>query len=209
MKRILSLVLALVLVLSMTTAFAGTKLNNGGSSSLSSIPPFKFEHMKKGFGRGTCPVYSAPYTDAYRAANGKACVDTNSYIDVGGFDERGWMIVRYETNKGQWRVGWIPPKYVKGVSTKMAPHFTSIEMVADETLYVTDDNLSTFNKNRCFATIDPGENYYVVGRYNYHGDWWYVEFDLEGQVARGFTPVKQKPTDRHKKKRPMSGASFS
>lgn len=190
MKRFLMILLVLALLMTSVSAYAATSVNGMASntgSALDSVTPFKFEHMKNGIGCGTCPVYSAPYKDAYRAANGRATVDTNSKIDVGGFNAQGWLLVRYATNNGSTRVGWIPPKYVEHVKTSMVPHFTYIAQTADESVYVTDNNLDVGDASSYFAMLEPGETYYVVGRYNYYGiDFWYIEFTLDGQVARGF-----------------------
>lgn len=194
MKKVFALILVLAVVLTCTVSFAATPVNggsNGGTgASLSSVSPFKFQHFKNGIGRGLCPVYSAPYMNAYRAANGKACVDTNHFVDVGGYDANGWLLVRYETNNGATRVGWIPPKYVKNVKQSMAPHFVWIAQTAYDEIYVTDDNLQPYNTQSFFARLEPGEVYYIVGRYNYYGiELWYIEFDLDGQPARGFIPA--------------------
>ncbi len=190
MKRILTiLLLVLALLATSVTAFAATPITNVttlSGSELDDVVPFKFEHKKQGIDCGVCPVYSAPSLEAYRAANGHATVDTNSRIDIGGF-EKGWLLVRYQTNNGSNRVGWIPSEYVKNVKTPMTPHFSSIPQVATEHIYVTDNNLDPYDNSSYFAVLEPGETYYVVGRYNYYDyDFWYIEFTLDDQVARGF-----------------------
>ncbi len=95
MKRFLTILLVLSLLTISMTAFAATSITNAISLSggeLDDVIPFKFEHKKQGIDCGVCPVYSAPSPDAYRAANGRATVDTNSRIDIGGF-ENGWLLV--------------------------------------------------------------------------------------------------------------------
>ena len=123
MKKMMVCLLA-VLVLSLAlipAAFAGTSTESGRTSVagnsgltrvLNELPPFKFEKHAYGIGYGTCPVYSAPSESAYRCANGRASCDTNSKMDDAGFVS-GWLMVRYETNNGGVRVGFIPPKYVR------------------------------------------------------------------------------------------------
>ena len=110
MKKILLLLIAAMLVLNCTAALAAKATASTGSyaGELTGVTPFKFEHFKNGIGRGTCPVYTAPYSNAYRCADGKASVSTNSYIDLGGFSEQGWLLVRYTTNSGSTRVGVSP-----------------------------------------------------------------------------------------------------
>lgn len=183
MKKVIAFVLAAVLVCLTVSALAVS------GPSKSELTPFKFEKRKDGIGLGTCPVYSAPYSDAYRANNGKASCATNSYIDIGGF-ERGWLFVRYETNNGSWRVGWIPSKYVHDVKTPMTPHFTYIRQVAGETIDVSDNNLSANERSSIFWTLRPGDEYYVLAYYDYYGyDQYYIEFSMYGQTARGFIPM--------------------
>ena len=195
MKRWIARFLACLFVLSCVPALAATSIGVSSygsvSGSLSGVTPFKFEHRRNGIGRGVCPVYSAPYNGAYRANNGRAAVDTNSYVDLGGYSDQGWLLVRYSTNNGGTRVGWIPPKYVKGVKTSMVPHFTHIAQTAPTEIYVTDNNLEPYDSSSYFARLEAGETFYVVGRYNYYQyDLWYIEFTLDGQTARGFIPTE-------------------
>ena len=194
MKKLTALLLALLLVLSSVSALAATSINSGSTSSvpgeLSGVKPFKFEHKKTGIGRGVCPVYSAPYNGAYRCNNGRAAVDTNSYIDLGGYSEQGWLLVRYSTNNGGTRVGWIPPKYIKGVRTSMVPHFSYIAQTAPTEINVTDNNLNPYDPTGYFATMAAGETFYIIGKYNYYQyDLWYIELTVDGQTARGFIPM--------------------
>lgn len=189
MKKLVLILLAMVLVLSVPLATAAT-YSNYTYVTYDSVSPFKFEHHKYGIGYGTLPVYSAPSTSAYRAANGRACVDSNSYIDIGGFNESGWLMVRYETNNNNWRVGWVPPSYVRGFRTSMSPHFTRISQTASSWISVSDNNLDIYNSASIFATLAPGDSYTIVGRYNYYGqELYYIEFYLYGQQARGFIPA--------------------
>lgn len=194
MKKLFALFLVLALALTASVSLAGHPANGqssvGTDESLQDVTPFKFEHRKSGIGCGSCPVYSAPYIDSYRAANGKASCDTNSKLDVGGFNEEGWLLVRYETNNGSTRTGWIPPKYVRDVKTPMCPHFFYVEQVAEEEITVTDNCLKPMTNSPDNWILDPGDTYYVVGRYNYYEyDLWYIEYTREdGQVAWGFIP---------------------
>lgn len=183
MKKVIACSLAVVLILLAVSALAVS------GPSKSELYPFKFEHHKKGIGLGNCPVYSAPYSGAYRAANGKSSCDTNYYVDIGGF-ENGWLFVRYETNKGSWRVGWIPPKYVRGVKTPMTPHFKYIRQVAKTEIDVSDNNLAFNDKSSIIGTLRSGDVYYVLAYYDYYGyDQYYIEFENNGQTARGFIPM--------------------
>ncbi|MBR2660474.1 MAG: hypothetical protein IKE15_03645 [Clostridia bacterium] len=196
-KLFVALLLLVTATLLVSAAFAGTSTETGnrsqsGSSDLlsqlNSLPPFKFEKHKYGIGYGLCPVYTAPYTDAYRCANGKASCQTNAAMDDAGYaDVPGWLLVRYEVNSGGYRVGYIPPKYVKGFKSKMAPHFGWIPAKANDYIYVSDN---PYRHDDSFGRLDPGESFHILSRYNYYAkegyDWWYIECYVDGQVARGF-----------------------
>ena len=156
-----------------------------GSESLYNVIDFKFHHYKNGIGYGNCPVYTAPSLDAYRCSNGKASVSTNSDMWVGGFEVgSGWLLVRYETSNGGVRVGYIPPSYIQGFKTSIDRlKFSYIAQTAASSIIVTDNPL---NANTSFAMLSPGQQYHILGKYTYYGNWWYIEFYVNGQIARGF-----------------------
>lgn len=191
-KTILAVMILAACILPLATAFAGTSTEGGRSSGgslsqqLNSLPPFKFEKHKNGIGYGLCPVYTAPSLDAYRCSNGRAQCQTNAAMDDAGYVS-GWLLVRYETTKNNYRVGYIPPKYVRDYKSKMAPHFGFVPVTADDTIYVTDNPLSHTDS---FATLEPGEDFYILSRYNYYQkngfDWWYIQCTVDGQTACGF-----------------------
>ena len=198
MKKSIALILILALAFSLclvNTASAGTSTESGSSSysgsgslqqRINELPPFKFEIHKEGIGYGSCPVYTAPDLSAYRCANGKATCQTNAKMDDAGYVS-GWLLVRYETNKGQYRVGYIPPRYVRGYTSRMYPHFGFIQVTADDQIMVTDNPMSHTGG---FARLDPGETFYILSRYNYYAkngfDWLYIQCTVDGQVACGF-----------------------
>ena len=197
LKRITAAVLLLACMVFLAPALAGTSTENKGTAvqssgspgleqRLNALHPFKFEKHKKGIGYGKCPVYTAPSASSYRCADGRAAVQTNDAMDDAGYVS-GWLMVRYETSNGNYRVGYIPPKYVKGYKSKMAPHFDYIPATADDTIYVTDNPMSHIGS---FAMLEPGETFYILSYYNYYAknglDWWYIECEVDGQVARGF-----------------------
>ena len=186
-------VLALVLCLAMAAgAFAGTSVSGSGSGAssdlaerLRSVPDFKFFHHKYGIGFGVCPVYSAPSENAFRTADGKACVDTNWEMYEAGFDAGGWLLVRYTTNNGGTNTGYIPPRYVRGFrsQTSCCKSFDYIPVTAEKTIHVTNNPLL---QGSAFAVLDPGELFHILAKYTYHGDWYYIECFVDGKVARGF-----------------------
>ena len=197
MKRVLFRILVLVLVIcisSMTTVQAGSSIGGEGRNDsrrssdleerLRNVPEFKFFHQKNGIGYGVCPVYTAPSEDAFRMANGKACVATDFDMYECGFDENGWLFVRYETNNGGTNTGYIPPQYVRGFRSQMScKNFEYILATAQKTIRVTNNPLL---RGSGFAILYPGELFHILAKYTYHGDWWYIECTVDDQLARGF-----------------------
>ena len=174
----------LVFTMIAATASAGTSIGNGNNlaEQLRQVPEFKFYHCKQGIGRGVCPVYTAPSEDAFRVSE-KASIATDYDMYEGGYDA-GWLMVRYETNKGSVRVGYIPPKYAKGYKSYWGTRsFAYVPVTAGQTILVTDNPLLPGSG---FATLAPGESFHILAKYTYHGDWWYIECDVDGQIARGF-----------------------
>ena len=169
------------------TSTGGRIVSTGGAANLEerlrNVPVFKFWNHENGIGYGNCPVYTAPSENAFRCANGKASVATNVYMSEAGY-VGGWLLVRYETNNGGYRVGYIPPRYVRGFKSKMGTRqFDCIPVTAAGTIYVTDNPLL---QGSSFARLDDGEEFYILGKYTYYGDWWYIECTVDGQTARGF-----------------------
>ena len=189
-KKVIA-ILAILAVSMPYCALAATSTNNnsngayyGSSTSLYNVVDFKFHHQPYGIGYGNCPVYTAPSKSAFRCANGKASVDTNADMWIGGLESGGWLLVRYETSNGGVRVGYIPPDNIKGFKTSIDnPKFSYIAQTATSYISVTDNPL---NANSSFAMLYPGETYYILGKYTYYGNWWYIECGVDGQIARGF-----------------------
>ena len=196
MKKVVSfaLLLTLVFCLFMTgPASAGTSIENCDTGmyyedqnlydELLKVPEFKFWHHENGIGYGACPVYSAPYANAYRTANGRATISTDHEMYDGGF-VAGWLMVRYETNNGGVNVGYIPPQYITGFKSNWGTReFAYVPVVAAQAIKVTNNPLLPGSG---FAILDPGESFHVLAKYNYHYDWWYIECMVDGKVARGF-----------------------
>ena len=193
MKRTAAMILVFILcTLAAAGAFAGTSVEGNGyaipaggdpADRLREVPEFKFQKCEYGIGRGDCPVYTAPYPDAYRAANGKATISTDYEMYEGGYDA-GWLMVRYETNKGGARVGYIPPEYANRYKSFWGTRkFAYVPVTAAQTIAVTDNPLS---RGSAFATLAYGEGFHILAKYTYHGDWWYIECTVDGRPARGF-----------------------
>ncbi len=193
MKKVISaLLLTAILVTAVWAPAAQAEAVR--SEEIYSVIDFKFHHYEYGIGYGNCPVYSAPSTSAFRCANGKASCDTNYDMWIAGFDQgSGWLMVRYEINNGGWRVGYIPKSSIPGFKTTIDPlKFSYIPQTAMGTIDVTDNPLTVSSS---FARLHAGGTYHILGKYTYYGNWWYIEFTVNGQVARGFINRTTTPVD--------------
>lgn len=188
-KKIVCALITLMLLVPALPTLAATSNN----TSLYNVIDFKFHHYPNGIGYGTCPVYSATSTSAYHGANGKASVDTNHDMWVGGFETgSGWLLVRYDTSYGSARVGYIPPEFISNYKPDIDKlKFSYIEQTATGYINITDNPL---NSNTSFAVLAPGETYHILGQYTYYGNWWYIECYVNGQIARGFIDRGATPT---------------
>ena len=194
MKRTVCVIMISVMTLlaALSAANAGTSIEAGynrysGDLTLADrlrcVRDFKFWNHDQGIGYGNCPVYTAPSEFAFRCADGKASCFTNYGMSEAGF-VNGWLLIRYETNNGGVRVGYVPPRYVSGFKSKMGkPQFDYIPVTADGSIAVTDNPMLPGSS---FARLDSGEIFYILAKYTYYGNWWYIECTVDEQVARGF-----------------------
>lgn len=181
-KRLWSLLSIILFVAIACSASAGTSIS-GSKATKTDIPTFLFYKMEDGIGCGDCPVYTAPTIKAYRCNDGDATCSTDKSLYIVGLNAEGWLMGRYSTNDGSTRVGYIPPSYIENFSTWRKLDFSYVKSTANTTLYVTDNPLNNYS---AYAALDTGETYYILGDYDYHGDWWYIECTVDGMVARGF-----------------------
>ena len=196
MKRFIGTVFGLAALLLCCAFILNCAAADGASGGdeverLLAVDDFKFQQIEKGIGYGPLAVYSAPSTDALRGANGKATVDTNAKMAEAGFDESGWLLVRYELDKGGNRVGYVEKRKVRDYKARMTlPEFGWIPVTAAGPIDVTDDPQPRGN---ILGTIGSGESFVVLAKYTYSGSWWYVECTLEGKTARGFIDRNSSP----------------
>ena len=195
MRKIISVILVFALCLAFAAgASAGTSISGGSGTGAGSpgggladqlrqVPEFRFYHCPNGIGYDACPVYTAPSENAFRMANGKATVSTDHEMYEGGYDA-GWLMIRYETNGGETRVGYIPPQYIRGYQSVWGTRsFSYVPVTAAQTIQVTNNPLL---RGSAFAYLDPGECFHILAKYTYHPNWWYIECIVDGKPARGF-----------------------
>ena len=149
------------------------------------VPDFKFQQHKTGIGKGTLNVYTAPSNSSYRV--GRAAVDISGEIaESGRVDD--WLLVRYKTSKDLIRIGYIHGNEIKDFKSSM-PQIKGdmIPVTAANKIQVTDGPV---RKPAYFGTIEPGQTFWILRKYTYTGNWWYVECTIEGKTARGFISRK-------------------
>ena len=128
-------------------------------------------------------VFSAPSEASFRAANGKAQVSSNGAIYGMGW-ENGWLLIMYETNNGQCRIGYI--NNIKGnIPALPQLSFSRVNCTVQQNASLTDDPAKSGNP---IATLQAGATVtYLTTMYN-SGAWDYIETSINGQTARGFVP---------------------
>ena len=153
------------------------------STGFDTLQGFEYVALKAG---QKLPVYSAPYTDSWRGANGKAKVSTNGNVWAAGW-ENGWLLVMYETNSGSVRVGYVPAGEIKGTvpESRMLTYDYATATV-EKRCTLTDDPART---NSAIVTLQPGQTVTYLSSYFNRSPWDYIETVADGQTVRGFIPA--------------------
>lgn len=146
------------------------------------VPTGSFEVQNVKFtGREKYDVYSGPDWDYYRAANGKAAVSTNDWIQVFGH-EGDWLLIQYAISGDQMRFGYIPYSALnnKGVD---ALSFSELSAYTYRSVALTNDPLG---EKGTVMTLANGESITCLAEM---GEWEYIECETgAGQLTRGFIP---------------------
>ena len=129
------------------------------------------------------PVYSGPGPEYDQAANGKACVSTNDWIQVFG-SENGYILIQYALSASQMRFGYIDQSALPR-SASVSPlrfDYTDAEITANT--FLTDDPL---NSQTRLVTLYSEAS---VKWLSTMGSWVYVEVSGSGsKPIRGFVPA--------------------
>jgi len=128
------------------------------------------------------PVYSGPGTNYLRAANGKAAVSTNDWIQVFG-TENGYLLIQYDLSSTQNRFGYIDQSALPAGASVSPLAFSASPAVMRSAAVLTDDPL---NGKAPLFTLAQGESVTWLAAM---GSWAYVEAKGNGQQARGFVPL--------------------
>ena len=126
------------------------------------------------------PVYQGPGKEYGRAANGKASVSTNDWIQVFG-EENGYIMIQYDISKNQYRIGWIESKALPSGKKVVEFAFQPVQGFLPQETHLTDDPL---NSEKVVLTLTEGTTVKWLASM---GDWAYVE-TTSGTLIRGFVP---------------------
>ena len=128
-------------------------------------------------------VFAAPGRSSYRAANGKAEMSTNDWVQIFG-EEDGWLLVQYDISRDQMRFGYIDASALPR-NTEVQPlvWYDLPEQTIKYGVSVTDDPLVS---NSVIHRLGTGEKVKVLSSF---GSWYYIETtDNYGRLLRGFVP---------------------
>ena len=121
------------------------------------------------------PVYSGPGMEYERAANGKASVSTNDWIQVFGSESA--------LSSSQMRIGYIDQSSLPKSASVSPLRFAWEDAEITSSTFLTDDPLNSQTRVR---TLNAGQQ---VKWLSTMGNWVYVELTGTGQPIRGFVPA--------------------
>ena len=127
------------------------------------------------------PVYSGPSESYYRAANGKASVSTNDWIQVFGC-ENDMVLIQYAISSEKSRFGYIPAEAVQDRSQLEVLEPAYLPASVSKACGLTDDPLKTKGE---IARLKDGEDVRYLATFG--SEWTYVE-TLTEPPMRGFVP---------------------
>ena len=127
------------------------------------------------------PVYSGPGAEYERAANGKASVSTNDWLQVFG-SESGFIMIQYAISASQMRIGYIDQSALPKNANVSALRFAWEDAEITASTFLTDDPLNSQTRARA---LSAGQQ---VKWLSTMGNWVYVELAGSGQPIRGFVP---------------------
>ena len=128
-------------------------------------------------------VYTAPGRSSYRAANGKAVMSTNDWVQIFG-EEDGWLLVQYDVSADQMRFGYIDASALpRGTTVQALTWYDLPQQTIVHSVSVTDDPLAS---NTSLRRLNAGDQVQVLSDF---GSWYYIETtDAYGNALRGFVP---------------------
>lgn len=128
-------------------------------------------------------VYSGPGTQYERAANGKATVSTNDWIQVFG-QENGYILIQYALSSDQMRFGYITSTALPNNTTASNLYLDFADGTLTQNTYLTDDPLNSQTRVRYLSAGQSGVKWLAT-----MGNWVYAEITGSGLPIRGFVPA--------------------
>ena len=132
------------------------------------------------------PVYSAPFPEAFRPANGKAILGTGSpFTLLGTLQDRTWAMVEYDIDRARSRVGWIElPAQAPQRKAHYDLDLNRRPAVIKSNTALTDDP----RKSGAALTVLEAGRPVIAMSVCTIGElpWVYVEAEAEGRVCWGF-----------------------
>lgn len=128
-------------------------------------------------------VYSGPGTEYERAANGKAMVSTNDWIQVFG-REGDYILIQYDITSDQMRFGYILSSALPKGASVSALQLDLNDAIILQNTYLTDDPLKSQTRIRTLNAGESGVKWLAT-----MGAWAYVEVSGSGKPVRGFVPI--------------------
>lgn len=128
-------------------------------------------------------VFAAPGRSSYRAANGKAEMSTNDWVQIFG-EEDGWLLVQYDISRDQMRFGYIDASALpRNTEVQSLTWYDLPEQTLQYAASVTDDPLVS---NNIIHSLRAGDKVKVLSSF---GTWYYIETsNYYGERLRGFIP---------------------
>ncbi len=133
------------------------------------------------------PVYSAPYEDAWRGANGKAAVSTAEPFELLAWNlQHTWLMVEYTTSAPERRIGWIRADTDRlSIDAEMNP-FSRCLLRTIKSTRLTDDPRG---RQRQIASLNAGETLIGLWRIT-DSPWIYAETTIDGKTVWAFVPAE-------------------
>ena len=128
-------------------------------------------------------VFAAPGRSSYRAANGKAVMSTNDWVQIFG-EEDGWVLVQYDISRDKMRFGYIDASALpRDTEVQTLRWYDLPAQTIKYNVSVTDDPLVSGN---IIHSLRAGDSVKVLSEF---GNWYYIETtDNYGKLLRGFVP---------------------
>lgn len=160
--------------------------------------------LRQNPGKGTVPVYAAPFGDsAWRAANGKAAAGLSGDIwlmrTVMNADGEAYACIRYDVSQRTQRIGYTPLSGLTGQWTpsEITDELLAVEVIATADTWLTDDpDVSQYPQ----LHLPKGAQLTCLGLYG--EDYAYVSGETRdgrlvdgGAIVWGFVPLRDLALD--------------